>query len=181
MDGKAARWRMIVAWVLVVVAAILTLVGALTIWVKRQALDTNNWVDTSGKLLENQQITDALSVYMVNQLYQNVDVQARLQQRLPDQLDPIAPVLASTLRTALERTAQELLQRPRVQQLWKLANRQAHGEFIDILDNKNEHLKTTNGNVVLDLRPMIQNLEQQGGLASALAKKLPPDAGQLVI
>src|SRR5262249_32717037 len=77
--------------------------------------------------------------------------------------------------------AQELLQRPRVQQLWKLANRQAHGEFIDILDNKNEHLKTTNGNVVLDLRPMIQNLEQQGGLASALAKKLPPDAGQLVI
>jgi hypothetical protein len=181
MAAKTARWRMILAWVLVVLAAVLTLVGALDIWVKRQALDTNNWVDTSGKLLENQKITNALSVYMVNQLYDNVDVQAALEQRLPDQLDPLAPVVASGLRPALVRVAQDVLQRPKVQQLWKLANRRAHQEFIDILDNKNELLKTTNGNVVLDLHPIIAQLEQRGGLGAKLAQKLPPDAGQLVI
>jgi hypothetical protein len=181
MAAKTARWRMILAWVLVVLAAVLTLVGALDIWVKRQTLDTNNWVDTSGKLLENQKITNALSVYMVNQLYDNVDVQAALEQRLPNQLDPLSPVIASGLRPALVRVAQDVLQRPKVQQLWKLANRRAHQEFIEILDNKNELLKTTNGNVVLDLHPIIEQLEQRGGLGAKLAQQLPPDAGQLVI
>jgi hypothetical protein len=181
MEGKAARWRMILAWVLVVVAAILTLVGALTIWVKRQALDTNNFVNTSSKMLENEKVTNALSIYMVNQLYDNVDIQAKLEQRLPKQLDPIAPVIASGLRPALVRVAQDLLQRPKVQQLWKFATRKAHSQFIDILDNKTTFLKTTNGNVVLDLSPIIKQLEQRGGLGAKLAQQLPPDAGQLVI
>ena len=39
--------------ILVVLATILAFLAIFTSWVDRQALDTNEWVNTSGKLLED--------------------------------------------------------------------------------------------------------------------------------
>ena len=68
---------------LIVLAFVILLVSALSIWVKRQALSTDNWTNASAQLLENDQIRGALSVYLVNQIYDNVDVSKELEQRLP--------------------------------------------------------------------------------------------------
>src|SRR5947208_7655368 len=79
-------WRTWVPWALVVLAAVIGLVAALNVWVKRQALSTDNFTNASSQLIENEQIRGALSVYLVNQLYANVDVSAALEQRLPPQV-----------------------------------------------------------------------------------------------
>ena len=63
--------------VLVILASILAFLAIFTSWVDRQALDTNQWVHTSGRLLQDKEISDALATYSVDQLYANVDV-ARL-------------------------------------------------------------------------------------------------------
>ena len=47
------RNRAIAVWALVVVATLLLLVSSLTIWVKRQALDTDAWTNASGQMLAN--------------------------------------------------------------------------------------------------------------------------------
>ncbi len=73
-------WRRWAPWVLVVVAALIGLVSALNIWVKRQALDTENWTNTSSQLLENSEIRNAISVYLVDQVYENVDVATALDR-----------------------------------------------------------------------------------------------------
>ena len=67
------RTRSILAWVLFALGTLVILVGSLTLWVKRQALDTDSWVDTSTQLLENDEVRMALSVYIVDQLYTNAD------------------------------------------------------------------------------------------------------------
>ena len=56
---------------------------------------------------------------MVDQLYANVDVSAQLQQKLPAE-PPAArrPVRRVSAREAIDRAAQELLGRPRVQTLF---------------------------------------------------------------
>src|SRR5215467_11133494 len=105
VPAKAARWRIVTAWVLIVVATVVALGASLDVWVKRQALDTDNWVATSSNMLENDQIRGALSVYLVNQLNANIDVQARLEQRLPDRLDSLAAPLAAAQRQAAIRAA----------------------------------------------------------------------------
>ncbi|MGC1813773.1 MAG: hypothetical protein WA696_06515, partial [Solirubrobacterales bacterium] len=51
--------------ILVVLATILAFLAIFTSWVDRQALDTNQWVDTSGKLLQDKEISDALAIYSV--------------------------------------------------------------------------------------------------------------------
>src|SRR5262249_16960646 len=67
------------------------------------------------------------------------------------------------------------------QKAWEVANRHAHELFIAVIDNKTNRLETSNGEVVLDLRPLIGDLAQEQGLGEKLGAKLPPDAGRLVI
>jgi hypothetical protein len=164
-----------------VLAAVIGLVSALNIWVKRQALDTNNFTNASVQLLQNPEVRSAVSIYLVDQLYQNVDVAAELEKELPPQIQGIAAPLAGALRQLLVRAADTLLGRPRIQELWKQAVMHAHKLFIAVIDGKKQILQNTNGNVVLNLRPIVQQLEQQGGLVSKIAAQLPPDAGQITI
>jgi len=174
-------WRSWVPWAIVVLAAVIALVAALNVWVKRQALSTDNWTNASSQLLENSQIRSALSVYLVNQLYENVNVSQELEQRLPPPVKPLAPQIALGLQQVAIRTTDGLLARPRVQQLWREANRRAHKRFIAVLDGKHSALQTDNGNVVLNLQPILQQLEQQTGIGSRLQGKLPADAGKITI
>jgi len=178
---KAAGWRRWLPWVLVVVAAVVGLVSALNIWVTRQALNTDNWTNSSAQLLANPDIRNAVSVYLVDQIYENVDVSQALANRLPPQAQGLAAPLAAALEPPAVQAADRLLGRPRVQALWEEANRKAHTLFMAVIDGKNNLLVSTNGNVVLDLRPLIEQVVGQSGLGSRVAERLPPDAGQLVV
>ena len=179
--AATAAWRRWLPFVLIVLACVIGLISALNVWVKRQALSTDNWTTASANLLENDEIRGALSVYLVNQLYDNVDVGSALTQRLPQQTKQLGPPLAAALEPALVRTADSLLGRPRVQRLWENANRKAHELFMAVLNGDRGLLRTTDGNVVLDLRPLLQELAAATGLGGRLTGRLPPDAGQIVV
>ena len=95
VDGRRRRRGLSMA--LVVVAAVIMLFTALGTWVKRQALDTDNWVSASSEMLEDPTIRAALSEYLVNELYQAVDVRAQIADQLPEQLQGLAGPLAGAL------------------------------------------------------------------------------------
>jgi hypothetical protein len=179
--SESDGWRLWVPWVLIVLAAIIGLVAALNVWVKREALNTDNWTNASARLLENPQIRNAVSVYLVDQLYQNVNVGKAISSRLPKQVQGIGPPLAAALEPQLVKLTSDVLGRPRVQQLWKDANRRAHQAFMNLLNSKYGLLKTTNGNVVLDLGALLEQLVKEIGFGQRLVSQLPPDAGQIVI
>ena len=169
-------------WVLIVVGTLILIIGSLTVWVKRQALDTNAWVDTSGQLLQNKDVREALSVYIVDQLYTQGDVQGRLQQRLPPNLSGLAGPIAGALRTPAQSVVDNFLQRPRVQTAWKDANRVAHKQLLAILEGKSRAgVSTSGGEVTLDLRAFLVDVGTQLGIGAGLESKLPPDAGQITI
>jgi hypothetical protein len=177
----ATGWRRWVPWVLIFLAAIIALLAALNIWVKRQALSTDKWTESSTALLENDDVRNAVAVYVVDQLYENVDVGAALEERLPEATKPLAPTLAAALQPALVRTMDTLLGRPRVQQLWTEANRRAHQLLIALLDGNHEVLLATGGNVVLDLRQLLEQLVEQTGIGERVLEQLPPDAGKITV
>jgi hypothetical protein len=150
--------------ILVILASVLAFLAIFTSWIDRQALDTNNWVDTSGKLLEDKEISDALATYAVDQLYANVDVAATLKKRLPPDLQPVASPAAAGIREFATKAAQQAFQSPRVQGLWQNSNRVAHRELVSILKGNNSVVSSQNGKVVLDLRPIIFQLADRIGL-----------------
>ncbi len=177
-----SRKRRILVWTLLVLGTLIVLVGSLTVWVKRQALDTESWVETSANLLEDDDVRQALSVYIVDQLYTNVDVEARLEERLPENLDGLAAPLSGALREPAQQGVDQFLQRPRVQELWEEVNRAAHEALLRVLeDETREAVSTAEGTVTLDLRTFVVNVGEELGFGEELDARLPPDAGQVTI
>jgi hypothetical protein len=177
------RTRSIVVWTLVVLGTLVVLVGSLTLWVKRQALDTDSWVDTSTQLLADDEVRQQLSVYLVDQLYSNLDPQEALAQGLPPNLQGLAAPLAGALREPTVRAVDAFLQRPRVQQLWEEVNRRAHAALLRLLgdDVRVDAISTAGGNVTLDLRPLLIEVGEALGIGEQLDTRLPADAAQFTI
>jgi Short C-terminal domain len=176
------KQRPALVWALIILAALIGFVFTLTTWINRQMLDTNSWTKSSGKLLQDPEIRSALSVYIVNQLYDNVDVQGQLQQRLPPQFSPLAGPIAAGLRQPAQKTVDRLLDRPRVQTLWVDTNRLAHQRFVAVVEDKTKPgVSTANGAVTLDTSKIVTNLGQEIGIPAAALDRIPPDAGQITV
>lgn len=176
------RTRTIFKWILIVLGTLILIVSSLTVWVKRQALDTNAWTNTSARLLQNDDVRQALSVYIVDQLYKDGNVQGRLQQQLPPNLSGLAGPIAGALREPAQTAVNRFLERPRVQTAWKDVNRAAHRQLIAILENKTRSgVSTANGEVTLDLHQFIIDIGTQLGIGTQLSSRLPANAGRVTI
>ena len=181
-----SKKRGVLVWVLFALATILLFVSSLTVWSKRQLLDDDAWAHSSAQLLANDQVRGAIAQKLSDALFQRVDVEAQLRERLPAQRKGTAAVLAAALQnTVVPTAADRLLQRPRVQALWENANKRAHAAVLRALEGKelgkNGNISTANGEVTLDLRPAIMRLATRLGLEDKLKANADPNAGQLVL
>jgi Short C-terminal domain len=174
-------WRRRTVKALLALGALLAFLSVFAIWVERQALDTGEWVNTSGHLIRNATIRSAIAEYMVEQLYENVNVEKELEEILPGDTKELAGPAAGGLRQVAGPAAEKVLETGTAQSLWEAANRTAHEQLLAVLENKKEAVSTANGEVKLNLGSLLTNLAGQIGLAKDLAEKLPPDAGQITI
>jgi NADH:ubiquinone oxidoreductase subunit 6 (subunit J) len=178
----SARRRTILVWVLLVLGTVVVLVGSLTVWVKRQGLDTDSWVNTSSKLLEDDDVRGALSIYIVDELYANLDPEETLEDQLPENLQGLAGPIAGALRQPAVEGVDRFLQRPRVQDLWERANRAAHEALLRVLnDETRAGISTAGGVVTLDLRTLLVSIGEELGFGERLDSRLPETAGQITI
>lgn len=167
---------------LIGVATVLGVVAIFAIWANRQLLDTGYWTTTNAKLIESPPIREAVSGYLTEQLYANVDVAGELGKELPSELRPLAAPAAGALKDVVQKGINLLLERPQVQELWRKANQVTHAEFVRLIENKGKVVKTPGkGEVVLDLRPMLGEVADKVGAPSSLVSKIPPNVAQLRI
>jgi hypothetical protein len=172
------RTRRALVWTILGVALVLLLISSLTVWAKRQALDTDKWVDTSGRLLENEQIRDAAAEQLVNALFTETDIEQRIATALPPDLKPLAGPATGLVRQAAVPAAERLLASSAVQDLWREANRLAHEQLMRILEgNEDGRITTTDGDVVLNLHPLVLWLANRVGVSA----EVPPDAGMITL
>lgn len=162
-------------------ATLLSFVTIFSFWVNRQALNTDNWVNTSSALLQNKQVQTQVATFLVNQLYANVDVEAELRKALPDQAKVLAGPAAGGLRQLAQRVAERALTTPQVQSLWADANRAAHEQLLKVINGGGPVVSTGEGEVTLHLDALVAQVGNQVGLPGDLTAKLPKDAGTLTV
>lgn len=177
--GPPTRGRRALVWGLVALAMVVAIASSLTVWVERQVLDTDNWVDASSQLLADDEVRALVANQLVDALFSEQDVQRAIAGRLPPRLEGLAAPAAGLVRQAAVPAAETLLERPRVQQLWESANRVTHNELVAILRGNEDGAvtTTTGGDVVLDLGPLVERLGQELGLRVALEQT----TGEIVI
>ena len=174
--------RRALIWALVVLASLIGLGSILTTWVHRQMLDEQAWREASAELIQNERVREALSVYLVNELYANVDVSSALAQELPPALKGLAPTAAGALRQPATDAVDRLLDAPHVQQLFIDASSLAQSKLVNVLENKTGHgISTGSGVVTLDLGEVVQQLGTDLGLPASALDRIPPDAGVITV
>src|SRR4051794_13661728 len=131
-EHPASRARRITVQVLVWGTTVLAVVAIFAVWANREVLNPNNWSDTSTKLLQNAAVRQATANYLVEQLYADGKVENELRAHLPQEVKPIAGPLASGLRSAATEITQRFMASPRVQELWRQANKAADQTLVSI-------------------------------------------------
>jgi hypothetical protein len=176
-----ARSHRVWVRVLLVLSTLLAVLAIFAIWANRQLLNPENWARTSTALLQKATIRAAVSTYLINQLYANVDVPGELKAGLPKQLRPLAGPVSGALHSVAEQGAERALETPQVQNVWKNANRAADQALVTIVKGGGRHVQINGGTVSLNLRQIVADLADRLGLPSSLAEKLPASVANLKV
>jgi hypothetical protein len=162
-------------------ATLLAVFAIFAIWANRQLLNPTNWANTSTGLLQKATIRSAVSGYLVDQLYANINVPNQIKSGLPAQLQPLAGPISGGLHGVAEQGAERALEIPQVQGVWKKANYAADQTLVAIVNGGNSRVKIQGGTVSLNLRQIVADLSERLGLPSGLAGKLPASVANVKV
>jgi hypothetical protein len=174
------RGRRITVRVLIWGTTLLAIIGMFAVWADRQMFSADNWANTSTRLLQNEQVRDATSNYLVEQLYANVNVEEELKKRLPKAVQPLAGPISGGIRTVASEVAKRTLATAKVQEAWKTANRAADQTLVNIVEGGKGSVAINGGVVTLDLASILTNITKRLGLPE-VSSKLPPSVAHLTV
>ena len=167
--------------VILVLSTLLAVFAIFAIWANRQLLNPDNWAKTSTALLQKPTIRSAVSGYLIDQLYANVDVPGELKSGLPKELQPLAGPVSGALHSVAEQGAEKALETPQVQSVWKNANHAADQTLVTIVQGGNKQVQIEGGTVSLNLRQIVADLANRLGLPAGIAEKLPASVANLKV
>jgi hypothetical protein len=169
---RRSRTRTVLAGVLVVLFAVLLPLTVAATWAHRTVLDTSTYVSTVKPIASDPAVTAAVSRDITNQLYTALDPQAVIAAALPPKAAFLAGPVAIAAKSQVQDAVQRVLSSDRFQQLWENANRTAHTQLVKVLRGDSDVLRTTDGQVVLNLVPLLNDaLKNATDLVSGVVGK----------
>jgi hypothetical protein len=159
-------------WALIVLASIVLLVSMIANWVQTEVLDSNQFSNNTEQILQNKDVQEQLSLFAVDQLYANVDVQSQIQQKLPAPAQPLAAPVTAATRQLATNVAKTALASPQVQQLVATAISGAQQRFVSLIENKDQFVSTQGGVVTIEYGSFVADLATRLGVDPAAISQL---------
>jgi len=151
---KAPRWRRVTVAVLVILSCVLGPVAVLGIWVHNTLLDQSQYVETVAPLASDPAIINGTTNRIVNTLFDNVDVEQKARDALPEKAQFLAGPLATGLESFTRQQTQRFLESDKFKTLWEELNKRAHQQLEKALTGGGKVVSTKEGKVQLDLAPV---------------------------
>jgi hypothetical protein len=159
---KTGRGRRNTVALLLVAACVLAPLSVIAVWTKNTLLDSDQYVSTVAPLARNQAVIDAAAADITDALVSKGDVERKVKDALPSKADFIAPAVATSLETVVNRLAVEVLSSQRFQTIWERANRRAHSQVVAVLTgNDGKAITTRNGEVAVNLGPVVTRVRKR--------------------
>ncbi len=153
---KKHKPRRIIAWVLVVLAALMIPLSIVTYWAVNTVTNTNHYVETLAPLGRNHVITDHLATRATKELFEQVNVQQKLTQALPPKAAFIAAPLTTQAEGFVEIQLQKILRSEQFVKLWDRANRRSHGTAVAVLTGHTPKGVKRANQIVVDVTPVLK-------------------------
>jgi hypothetical protein len=180
------RWRAPVAALLITLGCILAPVAVLGVWAGNQVSNTDRYVANMTPLISDPSIQAALSARLTTEITTRIDAKARTAQvaaelkrnnlpRLSALLDNFSGPIADGINGFVGTSVSRIVASPAMATLWVQANRTAHAGLVRVLSGQgNGALAEQNGQVVLQLGPLVTQVQQQlTARGLTLASKIP--------
>ncbi len=160
--GKGPRWKRIVAWVLVVLACILSVLSAISVFARNQLLNTDAYVSTVAPLASNPAIQTQVAKQVSENLIARTNVEARVKNALPPKAGFLAAPLTSELESTVNSLALKAVQSEQFSEVWVAVNRAAHKQLVVLLTGSSTgSVSSKNGRVTIDLSQVEANLKKK--------------------
>jgi len=179
-------WRTPVAIVLIVLGCVLAPLSVIGVWGANQVSNTNRYIANIEPLIHNPSIQNALTQKITYQITSHVNVVSYTDQaaalltskglpRVGTLLKSFAPSIASAVTGFIQSQVHNIIASPQFAKIWIQVNTVAHQSMVKVLSGGGSTVTTKNGQVVIDLGPLI-NIVKQDLVARGftLVNSLPP-------
>jgi hypothetical protein len=164
---RAVRTRGVVAVALVVVTSILFTVSVTAVWARRNALNTDRYVQTIGPVAEDVRVQRALGRYLTDQAMSAIDPEELFKNALPERGQILAAPLTNALRGFVNDRVNAFLATDDFSRLWVRINEVAHERVVDVLNGDLPPSLQVQGNdVVVNVIPVLNQVLARIGEAS---------------
>jgi hypothetical protein len=159
--------------IVLALATVLLVGGVVGLWLQRQALDTDRWVDTSSRMLENETIRTTVADFLVGRVAADDEPQEE-----DGVLGGLGEIASGPLREAAADAAVDALGSAPARTAWAEANRAAHRVLVDLVEGR----IAPGGEVRLDMTTLAGQVAAAVAVRTGLAEnRSPPDASVAIL
>lgn len=150
------------AWILVVLACILSVLSVITVFARNQLLNTDTYVNTVAPLASNPAIQTQIAKQVSENLISRTNVETRVKDALPPKAGFLATPVTSGLESAINDLALKAVQSKQFSEVWVAANRASHKQLVAVLTGSGEgSVSSKNGKVTIDLSQVEVNVKKK--------------------
>lgn len=155
---RRSRVRAVAAPVLVVLTCICLVAATVGVWAKRNFLDTDRFVTRVGPLIEEPAVQDAIAARITDQVFALVDVEAVLEEALPERGRLLVAPLSNAVEGFVGDQVDAFVATDAFERLWVGAARLSHEAAVRVLRGEATNLETGDGTITLNLVPVINQV-----------------------
>lgn len=162
-----AKWRSVVATVLVVVAFVLTPLGIIGYWAKQTLTDTTQYINTVGPIGDDAATKAALADFVTQKIEANVDPEKLVNEIFGDlivkypKLELMVPIVSGAIDSVIQTSVDKVIQSDQFSKLWRTMNLAAQQALIKVLEGDSSGPIHMDGDqVVLNVQVILDAVKQ---------------------
>jgi len=158
------RWAV---GLLIVLGCTLAAVANPAVWAHNVLLDTDGWTAMVAPVTHNEVVADAFATYVVDDLFELVEVQQEIQQVLPEEIRLLAGPLVRYVQELVASPVSDLIQTDEFNTVWVSANRIGHQVVLAVLHFESRAIEAQDGQLVVDLNAIVDSIQGMLGFEGA--------------
>ena len=204
-NPRTSGRRRVLSGFVLFLACLTILVTTVAVWTHQVALNTDRFTSLVSNAVTEPAVTDPIATRITDQVVDALDIQGRLEARLPDAIKPLAGSLEAAVAERIDARLKLALRDPRLQNALLQTVSFSHAQLVRLLRGETSNLSIVDGYLTLDVFPVVgaalTELQSMGlipanvqlpdlsapdapdvlaqRLDSALGVTLPPDFGTI--
>ena len=155
---RRGRVRRTFVVLLVVLASLLVPLATTAVWARRTVVNTDQFEETVGPLAREPAVQVALTNRLTTQIMGAINVEQLFAEALPERGQFLAAPLTNAIEGFVREKVDTVVSSEEFARLWEEATRRAQIGMLAVLRDESQTVRTENGQVVLNLVPVINDV-----------------------